>query len=468
MASGGTWQTQNKIRGGAYINVVGKPKSVSRLGERGTIAIAAPLDWGGQVVEIQSQQLINGEALKIAGISYFDQNASASSDASNATGFNVKLALQGAKKAVIYRSNLTSSTKASASVELESDKDLTVTAKYNGAFGNRISASLGYNNDVTPPLFTLKTYIDGELRSSTESTEKPIGDDFVDLVWPELSSSYDFVELNDVLLSLSGGTSAASSASYVQDAITYFDTVDFNVFIVPDTTKNSIVSEAVKSWREDQGKKVQAVLYDYAGDNEGVICLPSGQGYKLSDATEVFPIQTIFTVGGMTAGASVTQSLSGDVIPDAVEITGTGPRSNAEIINALKSGKYVFSRREGDGAIVLEKDINSLHTFTPDHGYVFSKQRPLRVMDTSCNDIKLLWVTSYLGKVNNDNAGRAMFKADVISYFKNLETIGAIQNFVADDVSVEPGEDVDSVVVFIGIQPVDSMEKLYAKITVEG
>ena len=39
MPAGGTWQSQNKVRPGAYINVVGVPKPLGSIGDRGVVAI---------------------------------------------------------------------------------------------------------------------------------------------------------------------------------------------------------------------------------------------------------------------------------------------------------------------------------------------------------------------------------------------------------------------------------------------
>ena len=41
-----------------------------------------------------------------------------------------------------------------------------------------------------------------------------------------------------------------------------------------------------------------------------------------------------------------------------------------------------------------------------------------------------------------------------------------IQNFVADDVQVRAGSSVDSVLIDVAIQPVDSIEKIYMTVTV--
>ena len=54
------------------------------------------------------------------------------------------------------------------------------------------------------------------------------------------------------------------------------------------------------------------------------------------------------------------------------------------------------------------------------------------------------------------------FKSDIIAYLNMLQSIGTIRNFdSAEDIQVYAGEAIDSVVVDLTIQPVDSTEKLY-------
>ena len=48
----------------------------------------------------------------------------------------------------------------------------------------------------------------------------------------------------------------------------------------------------------------------------------------------------------------------------------------------------------------------------------------------------------------------------------NLQGEQAIQNFSSDDVEVLPGNDIDSIIVNLAIQAVDSVEKIYMTVTV--
>ena len=53
-----------------------------------------------------------------------------------------------------------------------------------------------------------------------------------------------------------------------------------------------------------------------------------------------------------------------------------------------------------------------------------------------------------------------------MGYLNEMQANGGIQNFVADDVSVQAGNSVDSVLVGVWPQPVDAIEKIYMDVAV--
>ena len=73
----------------------------------------------------------------------------------------------------------------------------------------------------------------------------------------------------------------------------------------------------------------------------------------------------------------------------------------------------------------------------------------------------------YLGKVQNNYAGRIAFWNDIVDYYNQLQRIEAITDFISDDVIVEQGENKDSVVVVTNVAPVQAMEKLYMTVIVK-
>ncbi|HGZ2521199.1 TPA: phage tail sheath C-terminal domain-containing protein, partial [Enterococcus faecalis] len=131
---------------------------------------------------------------------------------------------------------------------------------------------------------------------------------------------------------------------------------------------------------------------------------------------------------------------------------------------SLQKGEFIFIEKRGE--VVIEKDINSLHTFEPEKGKEFAKNRVLRVLDDIANTTKQAFEDNFIGKVNSDKDGREMFKANRIAYFDSLQAAGAITDFKADDVEVIEGNERDSIVLNVAIQPVDALEKLYMTVQV--
>jgi hypothetical protein len=442
MATGGTFQSQNKVRPGAYINFIGTPKTLSSVGERGVVAVPMSMSWGGQIIEIIPNDLITGASLEKAGVMFTDDAA-----------LNLRLLLQSCSKAIIYRLNATTATKASKTVD-----GLKVTATCGGTFGNKIKFTV----KVDTGQITVKTYADGMLKDTQR----------VATVAGLVSNAFvDFEAAEGTLASIETPTALVGGAdgeevTDISAALAAFEEYRFNILAITQT--GSSTKEQAVLWveglRNDQGVKVQVVLPEYNGDSEAVIS--TWQGYKLEDGTAVSKAQAVLAVASLEAGATITQSLSGTVIPGAVEVSDA-PKTNDDIVEALNAGKLILSRRS-DGAVIIEKDQNTLHTFTPTKSYIFSKNRPVRVCDQIGNDVKALWNTSYLGKVSNDENGRNIFKNDLLKYFRTLEEMGAIEDFSADDVIVTKGNDADSVVVQLYVKPVDSMEKLYMTVNVVG
>lgn len=557
MPAGGIWQSQNKVRPGAYINVVGVPKPLSSIGERGVVAIVMEPGWGEQITRLTVNEFITGGGLYKIGANYTDD-----SDVAR----QLRLAFQGAASVVIRRSN-TSQVKAAATI---ASGTCTATAKYAGTFGNNISLKVALNTVDVPAKASAAldwTYgtitavakaagssgngleVEMQRQSSTEvscvikrdsttlfstSTAQTIADltnDYVDFsgtsdsileivteckeatlsggdtVIPVLNTvtletyvsgilkvkmtsadkdafSNEWVDISASVLSsfvageytLSGGTNG--SADSITNIFADLEQENWNVlaFPVTDSISKDAAVTFIKSMRDDNGIKVQAVLTECSGtdsngytftsfapDYEGIyVCK---QGYRLSDATIVSPIDEVYMLAGMIAGATITESLTGSIIPNAIEVLHN-PKTNDGFIEAINDGKLVLSKRR-DGAIVIEYDINSFTSLTAKKGKVFTKGRPMRVLDNICNDVKSLWDNTYLGKVSNNADGRGIFKADIIKYMNDLQKMEAVQNFDPDsDLEVIAGDDSDSVVVNLWVQPVDSMEKLYMTIPV--
>lgn len=451
MPAGGTWTVQNKVRPGAYINFVSVPKPVGTLGERGTVAVGMPMTWGpaNELIHLTGDELLNGASLAKVGVTAFDTEAS----------LPYRVALAGCFNALLFRTD-TGGVAATATILAGT---LTVSAKYAGTTGNKITV-VTLKDKPAVGSFTIQVLVDSLLKESfvvdTILQMADIESAFVE--FEVLDENAAIPETAGTVLT--GGTNGEVNQDLYATFWGLLDTKNFQCLAMYDIdpTIAPLIKDKVEIWRERRGKKVQAVVYDYANaDYEGIISVD--QGFITSTETvdtTMFPIW----VASMTAGAEVNESLTAAVVEDGVEIIN--PILEDEIEDALNAGKFVLSYRQ-DGAVCVEKDINSLHTFTVDKNYAFSKNRVIRCLDEIGNNVALVFNRNYAGKVDNDSIGRNQYKTELISLFDTLQGIRAIQNFDgASDITVLPGEAVDAVVVDVTVQPVDSMEKLYMTVNV--
>ena len=448
--AGGTWENQTKIRPGAYIKFRAYNTPLIQVGDRGIATIALPLQWGaeGSLIEVLSSDLVDGKSRSKVGFTAFD----------TADSLALRLILQNCYKCLVYRTT-TGGVKASANATA-----FVATAKYAGSKGNLLKIQVADSKFVTGN-FRVTTFFDGLEVDAQEITTVAdlVANDYVTFT----DSEQPLVEVASAVFT--GGTDGTATNSTAYPA--YFNllkTARWQVMalIEDHATINPLALLFIKNMRDDNGRKVQLCTYDYeTADYEGVIS--SDQGYKTATETITAQMFPAF-VAGITAGAKVNESNTYKAVNDAVSITGE--LANEDIIVALGKGKFLISTKQ-DGTIVVEKDINTFTSFTPNKDYTFSKNRAIRVMDEVATSVLTVWENSYVGKVGNSTNGRALFKTDVIAYIKELQRIEAVDTDYKPDenITVEKGAKIDAVVGNIYKLPVlDAMEILYLDIEVKG
>ena len=429
---GGVWLTQNKVIPGSYINFISAARASVNLSDRGYAAMPLILDWGPDdevfTVEVADFQK---ESLKIFGYDYTSDKIKGLRDLFK----NIK---------TLYAYKLNKGEKANNTF---------ATAKYSGIRGNNITIVIGANVDDSTK-FDVTTLFDGnevDIQTVGAATEL-LSNDYVDFK-------------NDVELTatagapMTGGTNGEVTGNNYQTFLDKIESYSFNTLgclSTEDTIKDLFV-QFTKRLRDDMGVKFQTVLYNHMADYEGIINLKN----KVTDKGEPESSLVYWTTGA-SAGCAVNKSNTNKTYDG--DFTVDVDFKQSELEKAIKAGEFVF-HKVGDEVRVLT-DVNSLVSITKDKNEDFQSNQVIRVLDQIANDVAVLFNKQYIGKVQNNEAGRIAFWNDLVAYNKELERIQALENVVADDIKVQKGNDKKSVLVNNPVTPVCAMEKLYMTVVV--
>lgn len=438
--AGGTWTTQNKVRPGVYVNVASNGSVAGKMGERGTAALALTLPWGqaGVILKLTAQE---------------DFQKKLGYDLTAAELLAVREVLKRAGTLLLYRLN--QGVKAAVT-----NNGVQVTALYGGERGNALKVVIEKNIDDNAQ-FDVRTLLENtEVDKQTVATAAGLAaNDYV-----EFKPNGPGALTLTAGMPLVGGANGTVTNAEHSDFLAALEVQDFQTvgLVSEDNTLKALYSAYVKRLRNTEGKKVQAVVSDYAtADHEGIISVANG--VVLSDGTVVDKAHAVAWVAGATAAAAVNESLTYQAYDDAVDADVRF--SHSETVAALTDGELLFTYN--GGRAVVEQDINTFTSFSPDKGKAFSKNRVLRVLDGIAGDLKRIFENYFIGKLPNNEDGRALFWSQCVTYMNDLQNLGAIENFNAQsDIVVTPGADSDSVVLDVAVKPVDSVEKVYMKVKV--
>lgn len=428
---GGTFLVQNKVLPGSYINFISAARASATLSDRGFAAMPLILDWGCDnevfTVEVGDFQK---DSLKIFGYDYTSDKLKGLRD----IFLNCK---------TLYAYRLNSGQKAQCNIAY---------AKYSGIKGNDLKIDISKNADDTSKFDVTTIFDDKDVDLQTVSkVDELLDNDYV-------TFKKDAV-LSVGKLNFTGGTNKNEvSGNDFQEFLNKIESYSFNTLGCPSTedTIKSLFISFTKRMRDDVGVKFQTVIYNKAADYEGIINLKNpvigDDEYSL-----------VYWLTGAASGCAVNRSNTNKVYDGEFEIKSDF--SQTELTNSIKNGQFVF-HKVGDEIRVLE-DVNSFVSVTVDKNDDFQSNQVIRVLDQIGNDIAVLFNSKYLGKVQNNNAGRIAFWGDIVVYNKQLEQIQAIENYSSEDTIVEKGDDKKSVVVTNPVTPVAAMSKLYMTVVVE-
>ena len=427
MLGGGTFISQNKKLPGSYINFVSASRASSALSERGIVAMPLVLDWGaeGEIITVTNEDF-QKNCLKIFGYDYDHEKMKGLRD----LFLNIRTLY-------VYRVSKSA---------VKANNDL-AEAKYPGIRGNDLKIQIAANVDE-PSKFDVSTILDLAIVDvqTVSTVDELVANDYVTFKSTPLAIT--------AAKPLTSGTNGDSvTTTEYQAFLDKIESYSFNAMGLPvkDDTIASLFVSFTKRMRDEIGAKFQTVLYKKnTADYEGIVSVEN----KVNGENEA---AAVYWTTGVIAGCAVNKSNTNKVYDGEFDIDVD--YTQAQLADALDTGKFIFHKVTNEVRVL--EDINTFVSFTDEKSIDFSSNQTIRVIDQIANDVADIFNTKYLGKIPNNASGRVSLWNDIVAHHRELETLGAIEDFVADDVVVEQGNTKKSVVLQDKVTVVNAMSQLY-------
>lgn len=431
MLGGGNFTAQNKVLPGAYINFISAQTVKTSIGERGVVALGLELDWGkeNEIIELTSEQFIKNSA-EVFGYDYANEKMKGLRDL-----------FKNAIKGYFYKLN-NGGEKASNDF---------ANAKYVGTRGNDIKIAINKNIDDETKFDVITLLETKQVDKQTVATASELLEN--DFVAFKKNANLTVTASTP----LTGGTNGTTTGQSHQDFLNKLEAYNFNTLgcLSKESEITTMYVAYTKRLRDEQGIKFQTVLYNTKANYEGVVNL---KNKTIEDETAL-----IYWLTGVVAGCTINSSNTNKTYYG--EYTVDTDYIQNELKQCIKDGELVL-HRVGDEIRILT-DINSLVSITNEKGEDFKSNQTIRVLDQIATDTGSIFNNKYLGKIPNNASGRISLWNDIVTIFKEYETLQAIEKFDSKEITIEEGNDKKSVVVNSKVQPVNAIEKIYMSVVVE-
>ena len=207
--AGGTFVAKNKVRAGAYINFVSAFSPLSSVSDRGVVLLPMEVPFGpvGEAVEVDKDT----DVREVFGLSSLSEELKL-----------LREAAKRAQKVLVWR--LAGGTPAT-----KTDGMLTVTARYPGSVGNKLTVKLLESEEGEGPL-TVQTFLDGRLM---EEQQAETADALQDNQWVTFSGTGALLPHAGIVLA--GGTDDEAEEEDWEDFFAGAKRLTYNTMAVPTT-----------------------------------------------------------------------------------------------------------------------------------------------------------------------------------------------------------------------------------------
>lgn len=443
---GGKWVVQNKLLPGSYVNFKSQPKTTLAFADRGYAAIALPLDWGAEneIITITNDS-IQENSLELLGHAFTDVELRP-----------IRTIMMGAKVLRLYNLN-SGGVNAKATIG-----DLTVTARYPGIAGNKLSVTVAKDVDKDES-YAVTTYFDGL------EVDRQVIKAVEDFKSYDIFGGNKFVKLEGALSEeaatvktlLTGGKNGTSEAGAHSDFLykvqgEYFNDIGY---AGTDDEVRRLYEAFAKRMVDEVGYYMQLTVYK---SNENHIAISSVDFDCLNDENKA---AGVYWYLGQSAGTELGSNPSANAYNGEYDFTFLTDKLEAE--KAIKEGKLVLHKV--DGKVRLLEDINTFTNFSKLMNEDWALNEVVRIAFQRAKDITTLFNKYYMQKVLNNADGRDMLWADCVYHAKDVlqNQLGVLEGYEPEDTTVEKGIQKGGVVIHDAITPVTTMTKLYMTIAID-
>lgn len=214
----------------------------------------------------------------------------------------------------------------------------------------------------------------------------------------------------------------AAAADY-SEALTYLETIKFNVMAVPGIADADAATVATwaKGMRDNKERKILAVLPNQAADHEGIInfVVEDGAGEPgnvMVGENTYSASQYSARIAGLIAGLPLTVAPTYQVLSEVDDVPHL---TKSEADTKIDAGKLILYH---DGEKVkVARGVTSLVTTTETKGADWKKIKVVRILDMIYTDVKGTIEDTYIGAYQNSYENKLLLIAAINAYYETLE-----------------------------------------------
>lgn len=211
-------------------------------------------------------------------------------------------------------------------------------------------------------------------------------------------------------------TSEDTKAEKFEPGLKLLLTERFDWLAIPTITgaQAEYVGTWIKTARDNNMKKIKAVLPGYRADHEGVVNFSNTK--IVTTTKEYTPAEYTARIAGLICGTPMTISATYAPLSEVVDCDRHAKDENDTKVNA---GEF-FIWYDGE-KFKMSRAMNSLVTTTQGKLESYQTIKIIEIMDMIYDDINTTVQDSYIGKYTNDSDNKVLLMNAILAYLKKLE-----------------------------------------------